>query len=294
MRLASFHAPDGVRPAVVAGDEVVDLAAADATLRAPWAELLERGPAALERIRAIADSGTASAAARERPAGAARPAAQVLRDRSQLRRPRRRVRARDARAPDRLRQGRHLRHGPVRPDRAARRVGLPRLRGGARLRDRAALPARQRRGRRGRDRRLSHRRRRERPRLADPDAAVVALEVLRHPWTDRALDRHARRARRPACARHPHLRQRRAAAGVEHRPTDLRLLPPGRDPVAGLHARARRRRRDRHALGDRRRDGGPTVAEARRPRARRDRRDRGDRERGGPGADRRATGRSPA
>ena len=32
---------------------------------------------------------------------------------------------------------------------------------------------------------------------------------------------------------------------------------------AGLHARARRRRRDRHALGDRRRDGGTAVAEAR-------------------------------
>jgi len=57
MRLASFHAIDGVRPAVVAGDELVDLAAADATLRAPWAELLERGPALLERVRAIADSG---------------------------------------------------------------------------------------------------------------------------------------------------------------------------------------------------------------------------------------------
>ena len=58
MRLASFHAVDGVRPAVVAGDEFVDLAAADATLRAPWAELLERGPAVLERVRAIADSGS--------------------------------------------------------------------------------------------------------------------------------------------------------------------------------------------------------------------------------------------
>ena len=66
MRLASFHAADGVRPAVVAGDELVDLAAADATLRAPWAELLERGPAVLERVRAIADSGSAPAAARER------------------------------------------------------------------------------------------------------------------------------------------------------------------------------------------------------------------------------------
>ena len=39
-----------------------------------------------------------------------------------------------------------------------------------------------------------------------------------------------------------------------------------------------------HAVGDRRGDGGPAVAEARRPRPRRDRRARRDRERGRPGA----------
>ena len=55
MRLASFHAADGVRPAVVVGDEVVDLATADWSLLAPWTELLERGPKCLERIRAIAE-----------------------------------------------------------------------------------------------------------------------------------------------------------------------------------------------------------------------------------------------
>ena len=44
MRLASFHTPEGVRPAVVVGDDVVDLAAADGTLLAPWSELLDRGP----------------------------------------------------------------------------------------------------------------------------------------------------------------------------------------------------------------------------------------------------------
>ena len=57
MKLASFHTPAGVRPAVVAGDEIVDLAAADPTLDAPLAELLEHGPAALQRMREIADSG---------------------------------------------------------------------------------------------------------------------------------------------------------------------------------------------------------------------------------------------
>jgi 2-keto-4-pentenoate hydratase/2-oxohepta-3-ene-1,7-dioic acid hydratase in catechol pathway len=55
MKLASFHAADGVRPGVVVGDQLVDLAAADRGLHAPWAELLERG--ALDRAGAIAASG---------------------------------------------------------------------------------------------------------------------------------------------------------------------------------------------------------------------------------------------
>jgi 2-keto-4-pentenoate hydratase/2-oxohepta-3-ene-1,7-dioic acid hydratase in catechol pathway len=57
VRLASYHAADGVLPAVVVGRDVVDLAAADRTLRAPWAELLDRGPACLERVREIAEWG---------------------------------------------------------------------------------------------------------------------------------------------------------------------------------------------------------------------------------------------
>jgi 2-keto-4-pentenoate hydratase/2-oxohepta-3-ene-1,7-dioic acid hydratase in catechol pathway len=57
MRLASFHATDGVRPAVVVGDEIVDLAAADRTLRAPLGELLGRGTDFSERVQAIVDSG---------------------------------------------------------------------------------------------------------------------------------------------------------------------------------------------------------------------------------------------
>jgi 2-keto-4-pentenoate hydratase/2-oxohepta-3-ene-1,7-dioic acid hydratase in catechol pathway len=57
MKLASFHTPAGVRPAVVAGDEIVDLAAADPTLDATLAELLGHGPAVLQRMREIADSG---------------------------------------------------------------------------------------------------------------------------------------------------------------------------------------------------------------------------------------------
>ena len=57
MRLASFHTPEGVRPAVVVGDEIVHLAAADGTLLAPWSELLDRGPQCLRRVREIAERG---------------------------------------------------------------------------------------------------------------------------------------------------------------------------------------------------------------------------------------------
>ena len=57
MRLASFHTPEGVRPAVVVGDEIVHLAAADDTLLAPWSELLDRGPQCLRRVREIAERG---------------------------------------------------------------------------------------------------------------------------------------------------------------------------------------------------------------------------------------------
>lgn len=57
MRLASFSTNGEVRPAVVVGDELVDLAAADRNLGAPWADLLGRGPECLERAQAIAASG---------------------------------------------------------------------------------------------------------------------------------------------------------------------------------------------------------------------------------------------
>jgi 2-keto-4-pentenoate hydratase/2-oxohepta-3-ene-1,7-dioic acid hydratase in catechol pathway len=57
MRLASSHTADGVRPAVVVGDEIVDLAAADPALGASWNELLGQGRDCLKRIGAIAESG---------------------------------------------------------------------------------------------------------------------------------------------------------------------------------------------------------------------------------------------
>jgi 2-keto-4-pentenoate hydratase/2-oxohepta-3-ene-1,7-dioic acid hydratase in catechol pathway len=57
MRLASFHADSGVRAGVVAGDSIVDVAAADPTLDAPWAELLARGEGSLDRARELAEAG---------------------------------------------------------------------------------------------------------------------------------------------------------------------------------------------------------------------------------------------
>jgi 2-keto-4-pentenoate hydratase/2-oxohepta-3-ene-1,7-dioic acid hydratase in catechol pathway len=55
VRLAAFHAAGGVRPAVVVGEDVVDLVAADRSLNASWNELLARGPKVLERVREIGE-----------------------------------------------------------------------------------------------------------------------------------------------------------------------------------------------------------------------------------------------
>jgi 2-keto-4-pentenoate hydratase/2-oxohepta-3-ene-1,7-dioic acid hydratase in catechol pathway len=57
MRLASLHADAGIRPGVVVDDHVVDIAAADPSLDAPWTELLARGPECLDRVRELAEAG---------------------------------------------------------------------------------------------------------------------------------------------------------------------------------------------------------------------------------------------
>jgi 2-keto-4-pentenoate hydratase/2-oxohepta-3-ene-1,7-dioic acid hydratase in catechol pathway len=57
VRLAAFHAESGVRPAVIVGDDVVDLVAADRSLNASWNELLARGPEVLERVHEIGEWG---------------------------------------------------------------------------------------------------------------------------------------------------------------------------------------------------------------------------------------------
>jgi 2-keto-4-pentenoate hydratase/2-oxohepta-3-ene-1,7-dioic acid hydratase in catechol pathway len=59
MRLASFHGDAGVRAGVAVEDSIVDIAAADPSLDAPWAELLGRGPDCLDRVRELAASGAA-------------------------------------------------------------------------------------------------------------------------------------------------------------------------------------------------------------------------------------------
>ena len=224
--------------------------------------------------------------AREEPARARRGApraadpapAEVPRDRPQLRRPRRRGRARGAEAPDRLQQAVHLRRRPARSGAHAARLVGARLRGRARLRDRAALPPRAARARPRGDRRLPGRERRDRARLAAPHPDLDDGQVLRHARPARAVAHHGRRGRRPARPAPAHLGERRAAPGLEHEAADLRLLRPGRAPLDGLHARARRRRRDGHARRRRHRDEAAEAAPGRRRDARRDRRPRRARE----------------
>jgi 2-keto-4-pentenoate hydratase/2-oxohepta-3-ene-1,7-dioic acid hydratase in catechol pathway len=57
MRLASFHVGQRIHPGVVVGDEIVDVAGIDSNRGSSWVELLERGDAALEEARQIAESG---------------------------------------------------------------------------------------------------------------------------------------------------------------------------------------------------------------------------------------------
>ena len=105
------------------------------------------------------------------------------------------------------------------------------------------------------------------------------------PWlttADEVGDPHGLRA--------AHLGERRAAPGLEHEAAHLRLLRAGRAPLDGLHARARRRHRDRHAGRRRHRDASRRgSSRAGDVRARRDRRARRARE---PGGRRAATPRS--
>ena len=81
-------------------------------------------------------------------------------------------------------------------------------------------------------------------------------------------------------ARHPHLGQRRAAAGLEHPGTRLRLPEAGRDDLDHVHARTRRRGDHRHSGRRRHRPPAAEVPGARRRRADRDRRTGGAREPG--------------
>ena len=145
--------------------------------------------------------------------------------------------------------------GPARPDAPAARLAGARLRGRARLRDRTALPARAARARARGDRRLPGRQRRDA--CATGSSASPTMTMGKSfdthgpigPWivtADEVGDPHALRA--------PHLGERRAAPGLEHQEPDLRLLRAGRAPLDGVHARARRRGRDRHAGRRRRRD----------------------------------------
>jgi 2-keto-4-pentenoate hydratase/2-oxohepta-3-ene-1,7-dioic acid hydratase in catechol pathway len=66
MRLCTVRTPDGTRPAVVDGDEIVDLGATAADLP----ELLARGTDALERVRAAVASGRGRSPLTGAPLGA--------------------------------------------------------------------------------------------------------------------------------------------------------------------------------------------------------------------------------
>src|SRR5262245_12267913 len=229
--------------------------------------------------------GGLSHPARRRPPRVARAApAQDPRRGAQLRRPHRRVGDSAPGVPDLLQQAGHLGERPLRPDPPAARVARARLRGGARLRDRAPLPSPPAPSRPGGDRRLHGPRRRDGARLAAAHADLDDGQVLRHALPDGSLDRHPRRARRPALARDPHLGERRAAPGRQYQVARPRLLRSRRAPLDRLHPRAGRRRLDRHAGRSGHLDEAPAPARRRRRGAGGDRPDRPAREPGNRGA----------
>ena len=202
MRLVSFSTASAApRPGVLDGDAIrpIDgVASLDALV-------------ALDAAARTADHEPARCgrgALRCDPARAALPAQERLLRRAQLSRARRRRRARTRRGveaaagADVLQQSADLDRGPRR-DAPARRCPLAALRLGSRVgrRDRHSLQGR-RRSRCARRRvRLHVPQRRERARPAERDDAVVQGQDARRHLSARAMDRHRRRARRPASAR---------------------------------------------------------------------------------------------
>ena len=210
MRLCSFATTSGTPGlGIVEGDEVVDPSATDVPSE-PAAALAEIGRVGLEKLAAGAPRLPLADVRLLAPASPRK----FLGDRGSTTpttSPRRDGGARSARSSSTSRR-------PAWSARATT-MHMPKVSDTARLRGRAGIvigkrcrhvPAEQ--APRG-DRRLHDRQRRQRARLAVQGADDDDRQVLRHPRAARPLARHARRGRRPAGPRAPHLRQRGAAPG---------------------------------------------------------------------------------
>ena len=187
------------------------------------------GRPALRRDQAARGGAPAQ---RRTPARADHPAQQGRRDRSQLRRPRRRDGQRPAdRAAD-VPQAQHHGGGPGRPDLLPVADQQPPLRGRAGRGDRSDLPRRARRAGDRRDLRLHHRQRRDRARPAALRRAVHPRQGVRLLLPGRPVDRDRPRPaglhRRPPGADVP---QRRRRPGRLDRRHDLRRPDPRRPRV---------------------------------------------------------------
>ena len=187
MKLATFSHAGATRIGVVVGDEaVIDLAAAapDAAARHDRAAR-GRGPRARRRrgTRASTDGARIPLAAlRLARRSCARPSSWRSASTTPITSPRPGPPATRPRGlPDLLQQAVHLRDRARRGDPPAARLASPRLRGRARVRDRAPLPARAARARRTRSSPGYHDlQRRVGPRLAAPHADDDDGQVLRH------------------------------------------------------------------------------------------------------------------
>ncbi len=257
MKIVGFEANGGLHLGVVEGDQVIDLQAVDATIPGDLAEVLRRNDGDLTPLkdaakRARRERAPSARRAQIRPAGG--QARQGHLPRLELSRARQgRLAARQhPEIPHHL-HAREYVAGPARgADRAAEGVGDARLRGRADLRGRQARQAPHPRQRLFLHRRLFLRQRRLGARVSAQDHAVGHGQEFRPHRRLRPLDDHRRRiaARRQGPQdRDPPQRQRHAVR--QHRQHDVPDRRDHRLCDAGHHARARRHRVHRHAVGRR-------------------------------------------
>ena len=234
MKLVTFTDSAGTRIGIANDDGIVDLKKADADLPRDMIGLMSAWSTARDAVERAATPQSRRAARRGQTRSAGAASRKDPGDRPQLRRPHRGERPEDARAAGLVLQSTSTSvNAPFDPIELPKVSTLARLRSRTRRRHRQALQAR------------AEARRRTRSIFGycvGNDVTVrdwqfktpqwMLGKSLRHARALRPVDRHGRRDRRPARARHPRLRQRREAPGLEHQAPGLQRLRSDRARLA--------------------------------------------------------------